>query len=203
MRTIVITPPAPLITPAAVPGDHADDDAKIAALIQAATEQIDGPTGWLGRALGPQTLELQMSACDASYGPPGFVYQPLIELVSMKYDGPEGIEQTLAPPGDHVRFRSWRVLPVSSWPTVADGGHIRLRYRAGYDGSSTGAVPERVKQAIALAVTHAKSVGAENLFVAEEDVDGVGSTRYIVSPSAGQVITKTIDQMLSGLRVFA
>ncbi|TDR90298.1 hypothetical protein [Enterovirga rhinocerotis] len=203
MRTIVITPPGPLITPEAVPGDHVANDAKVAALIQAATEQIDGPTGWLGRALGPQTLELHLTACDVAYGPPGFIYQPLIELLSVKYDDPDGTERTLSAPEDHVRLRSWRVMPATSWPTIADSGHLRIRYRAGYDGDTTGAVPERVKQAIVLGVNNAKSVGAENLFIAEEDVDGVGSTRYVVSPSAGLVIAKTIDQMLSGLRVFA
>lgn len=45
MITRVVVPPAPILTPADVPGSHASDDARVAALIAAATEELDGPTG--------------------------------------------------------------------------------------------------------------------------------------------------------------
>jgi len=53
----VITPPQPIVTPAAIAGGHAPTDAAVASMIAAVTEEIDGPTGWLGRSLGPQTIE--------------------------------------------------------------------------------------------------------------------------------------------------
>jgi hypothetical protein len=38
--------------------DHGDDDDYITGLVAAAVAWLDGPAGWLGRALGVQTLEL-------------------------------------------------------------------------------------------------------------------------------------------------
>ena len=57
MGVRVITPPVPIVLPSDLSGGYGDDDALASSLIAAVTETIDGPTGWVGRALGPQTLE--------------------------------------------------------------------------------------------------------------------------------------------------
>lgn len=61
MRVVVIAPPVPFITAEQakqhlrVEGD--DENGYIVGLIAVATAWIDGPDGWLGRALGEQVLE--------------------------------------------------------------------------------------------------------------------------------------------------
>ena len=85
MRVIVITPPAPVVT-----WEEADqhlrldgDDEQremVERLIAAATQHIDGPDGWLGRALGLQTLEARMCGfCDLIR----LSYQPIVDVVSV------------------------------------------------------------------------------------------------------------------------
>ena len=57
MRVFVVTPPEPVVSideakdHLRVDGDG--EDALIEGLVAAATGHIDGPNGWLGRAIGP------------------------------------------------------------------------------------------------------------------------------------------------------
>ncbi|KQP34298.1 hypothetical protein ASF27_01685 [Methylobacterium sp. Leaf102] len=61
MRVRVVTPPAPILTVEQAKRhlrvEGGDEDAYIVDLIAVATAWIDGPDGWLGRALGEQVLE--------------------------------------------------------------------------------------------------------------------------------------------------
>lgn len=201
MTVVVITPPAPLLTPADIPGAHAADDATITALIQAATEEIDGPEGWLRRAIGPQTLEFRGYLGRQFMELP---YPPLIEIVEVAYTTPDEVEHILDPSEYKKRDCGVSFTLGATWVPSHKFG--RIRYRAGFNAlapadGGTGPVPVRVKQAIVLAVRQLQAAGVENLFVRSEEVEGVGTTQFTVSEAAGAVITRAIDGLLSGLRI--
>ncbi|MCC0809052.1 phage gp6-like head-tail connector protein [Methylobacterium sp. W2] len=85
MRAVVVVPPDPLITTAQAKKhlrvEHGDDDEYIADLVAVATGWLDGPEGWLGRALGLQTLELVTPAW-AWASDRRLPLPPLVEIVS-------------------------------------------------------------------------------------------------------------------------
>ena len=68
MRVVVVSPPAPVVTLAEAKAhlgvDAGDDDLIILGMIEAATRGLDGPGGWLGRALGAQTLRAFLEPAD-------------------------------------------------------------------------------------------------------------------------------------------
>jgi hypothetical protein len=202
----VIVPPAPVVVPADIAGSHSADDAKVAAAIAAVTEELDGPTGWLGRAIGPQTLELTASCF--GFGVIYLPYPPIIDVVSVKYLDGDLVEQTVA--ADRYERLSDGALRLKSghWPAV--GAHpdaARIRYQAGYndtpvDEGGTGAVPARIKQAIIVMVQDLIATKSENLFLRSEQVDGIGERQYTVSDQAGAIIRRTADRLLDGLRLY-
>ncbi len=207
MSVVVIAPPDQILAPGDIPGVVAGD-AAVAAMIAAATGEIDAPHGWLGRALGPQTLELRCGGWREIYRLP---FPPLIAVESVGYLDMLGAWQT-------VDVAYWRVaeghlLIGSGWhfPRLSgdrDLDRVRIRYRAGYDGEAvanggTGALPAQVRQAIILSVQHLRALGAENLFIRAEEVEDVGRTEYTVSEQAGTIIRRAADRLLSGLRVYA
>src|SRR5690606_38610874 len=118
MTIRVIVPPAPIVTAGDIPGDHAADDAMVAAIIAAAQESIDGPTGWLGRSLGEQTLEYYGNCL-----PCRLPLRPIIEVEAVTVDG-----ETVALP-------VWRDDGTLTWPAGARGGDVVITYRAGYNGT--------------------------------------------------------------------
>jgi uncharacterized phiE125 gp8 family phage protein len=202
MTVRVVIPPVPIVVPSDLSGGYGDGDALASGVIAAVTETIDGPTGWLGRALGPQTLEWSMPCW-----PCGWVRlpcRPIIDIDSVTYLDAAGSEQTVDDgdwmlSGDQFAFRA-------SWPQPAlacDPRAVRIQYLAGYDGDTTGDVPERAKQAIILAAQHMLNTGSENLFLSVDEVEGVGRQQYVVSDAARQTIENACDRLLSGLRVFA
>ncbi|MCU1418779.1 MAG: hypothetical protein JWP32_2953, partial [Schumannella sp.] len=76
--------------------DHGDDDDYIGGLVAAAVAWLDGPAGWLGRALGVQTLELVSDRFgDGCRDWIGLSYPPFIDIVSVKYIDREGVETTM------------------------------------------------------------------------------------------------------------
>lgn len=81
----VITPPDPVVSLDQAKRhlriDHPDDDEYITGLLEVATGWIDGPSGWLGRALGEQVLEARFpAAVDAAQR--AYPYPPFVALVS-------------------------------------------------------------------------------------------------------------------------
>ena len=164
MRVIVITPPAPVVT-----WEEADqhlrldgDDEQremVERLVKAATQHIDGPNGWLGRALGLQTLETYLP----SFGVVSIAlpYPPAVDIVSIDYVDGAGAPATLEPGDYEVRGALLRPAWPKSWPSVqwrgCDGEPVRIRYRAGYAVNPNAEdivpnVPEPIKQAILLMV---------------------------------------------------
>lgn len=120
--------------------EHDDDDAAIDEIIAAVVQSLDPATGgWLGRALRPQTWELQLAgfACDVIELP----YPPTIQIVSLKYDDSAGVEQTLVkdtdfrlvPPARLLGRHAVAPLYRGRWPsTLGSDDSVRIRYSAGY-----------------------------------------------------------------------
>lgn len=142
MSVTVITPPEPIVSldeaKQHLRVEHDSDDAYIDGLIAVATSAIDGPSGWLGRALGEQTLETRF---DCWPRPLKLPYPPEIEIVSVTYIDPAGVEQ------------SWPLtepLPYDDLPAVRGRrADIRIRWKAGYPA---GKVPGAIRHAILLMV---------------------------------------------------
>jgi len=154
MRVLVITPPDPVVT-----WEDADAHLKLSGdeteklyvegLIAAATAHIDGPNGWLGRAIGLQTLEARFGGygCFASVRLP---YPPLVELISAKYLDAVGAEQDVAL-SDLDVFGSDISCTTALWPWAGCSTRreaVRVRYVAGYPEG----VPAPIRVAILMMV---------------------------------------------------
>jgi uncharacterized phiE125 gp8 family phage protein len=148
MRVFVVTPPAPVVSYAEAVArlrlaGGSDEQGDVEMMIAAATALIDGPDGWLGRALGPQILEARLDAfCSAIELP----CPPVAAIVSVKYVDAAGAEQTVAPEDYYLAGRRLAPAPGKSWPTPRSQGEaVRIRYDAGY-----ATVPANIKSAILL-----------------------------------------------------
>ncbi len=150
MTVTVITPPAPVLTLDEVKRhlivEHHDHNALIQAYMQASVDHIDGPRGWLGRAIGPQTLEMRLDRFECDFI--RLRCPPVIEVVSIKYDDTASAEQTLdasayaADPEGVVR------LGATPWPSVSGRrGCLRIQYRAGYEK-----LPPSIRSALLLMI---------------------------------------------------
>lgn len=169
MRVVVIAEPQEILPVSdakehlAIDASDTHDDGKIEAYVAAATAHVDGPAGWLGRSLGKQTLELRRCGfptwIDLQYG-------PVLSVLSVKYDDPDGAEQTLDPSLYSVYGGIISRAQGSSWPAVRAGlESVRIQYEAGYE---TGKMPAPILQAIKLMVgdfyrfTESATIGATN-----------------------------------------
>ena len=156
MTVVVITPPAEIIdldtAKAHLRVDHADDDALIEAFVGAATSWLDGPSGWLGRSLGLQTLEARFDRFDCDFL--ALPYGPIVDIVSVRYDDADGVEQTVASVDYTLQPGGVRAAYAAAWPSPRSyAGAVRVRYRAGY-AINPDAVPvvENVPAAIKAAI---------------------------------------------------
>lgn len=157
MTVVVIEPPSPVVSVedaklhCRVDVTDTESDGLIEAYIAAATAWIDGPGGWLGRAIGVQVLEWQSCAwpCDRFKLP----FPPMIEVISISYVDTDGALQTLAVPDP------WTFDDAPA--TRGRDGDVRIRYRAGYGTADdadppvwTNVVPAQIKVAILMLVGH-------------------------------------------------
>lgn len=159
MRVIVITPPEPVVTideaKRHLKQDSDDDAALITSYVAAATEHLDGPEGWLGRAIGVQTLEARFGVFDGDEI--RLPYKPIIDLVGASWIGADRVEH-VGEVEDFDLFGDYLAPESGSW--VWEGCSlkreaIRVRYRAGYmprnvGGAAVSTVPEPIKAAILL-----------------------------------------------------
>jgi uncharacterized phiE125 gp8 family phage protein len=167
MRSVVV------IVPPAVPAvsldeakaqlrvDHGEDDALIAHLVAAATAALDGPDGWLGRALVRQTLELR---CEAFPAGCNFIALPLPPLVAagpiaLTYADAAGSDRLLDAADYRVigaggRGQAYLALAYGkAWPAARrQPESVRLRFDAGYGAGAE--VPAPIRHAILLMVGH-------------------------------------------------
>lgn len=143
---------APAVTPisyaeAALQIRDPDSQPDVERRIAAATAQIDGPDGWLGRALVTQTLDLTID-----WGFPQVIYlpcPPLQSVTSVTYTDADGDTQTLA--ADQYRVLTDRepgmIVPAHgvTWPATRwQRGAVTVRYVAGYGLAA--AVPQDIRE---------------------------------------------------------
>lgn len=153
---------------------HTDDDTLIGIYIKAATENLIGPHGWLGRSLVQQTLELVLDIfpANAIFLPHG----PVISVTSVKYDDTDGNEQTVSSSDYTVDNNAsgfgW-IVPADdvAWPDTIDAiNAVRVRYVAGYEplsGDYTANIPDPIRAAVMMMVAdiyqQRENFSAENL----------------------------------------
>ncbi|MES2175103.1 MAG: hypothetical protein V4523_14310 [Pseudomonadota bacterium] len=200
MRTVVITAPAPVVTweeadtQLRLDGDE-DQRELVERLIAAATAHIDGPAGWLGRAIGLQTLEMRM--CGFGGGLIRLRYPPIVDIETVHYLDGMGQPQLVDADTYEVFGAELGNGWGKSWPTPGayrgNAETVRIRYRAGYaiDPDADPVVPnvpEPIKAAILLMVGdmwHSRATIA------------TGATMSAVPMSA------SVDNLLSPYRVYA
>lgn len=153
MRTFVVVAPASVVTwEQAAQHLKLDEDSPDRTLVEgyiaAATATLDGPTGWLGRAIGVQTLEARAD----SFGCGSIVlrFPPLIDIVNVRYVDAAGVEQVIAQ--DRYELIDTSLLPAFGldWPVPRPAREaVRVQYRAGY---APGTLPASITVAILLMV---------------------------------------------------
>lgn len=162
MSVVVVAKPLPVLTLQEVKNhlrvDGGDDDDYMEALIMAAQMTIDGPDGWLGRAVGLQTIEYRMDGfCDAFLLP----FPPAVSIVSVSYRDATGAAQVV--PADRYELIGNVVgtAPGASWPSPgAFREGVRVQYRAGYfkmngdgdDATMVDDAPAPIKHALLLLI---------------------------------------------------
>lgn len=201
MRVVVITPPESVVTAQEAVDARVfstdDDDTFIQTLLDVAQASLDGPTGWLGRAIGFQTLEAQLDElCDNIR----LQYPPIVSVTSVKYDDSDGNEQTLSSSLYRVSGNVITRAYGASWPaTRLQTEAVRIRYEAGYELAD---VPTVIKHAIMLMAKELKNHGIDPGQVRSESVDGIGSISYQV-PAADDAMKSVAERLLAPMRVFA
>jgi uncharacterized phiE125 gp8 family phage protein len=165
MRARVVTAPAAIVSyEEAVArlrlSGSADEKEDVEAMIAAATGNIDGPQGWLGRSIGPQTLEVDFDGFDDLAN--DLPFGPVIAIDAVSYLDAAGVRHDIAAAG--YELLGDRLVPAigSSWPAstywATDGrAATRVRYRAGYVVDSAAnplvaAIPAPIKAAVLLMV---------------------------------------------------
>lgn len=218
-RTIVLPPAsgAPAVAPildaptarARLSIDDASQDATIAAYLAAATALIDGPNGWLGRAILPQTLQLQadsfppwcggFAGADVSALPTyGFrlLCPPIVDVVSVSYIDQNGSAQTLDPSAYELAGRDLMPAYATAWPSPQlRPGAVKVTYDAGY---AAGEVPAPIVQAILLQVSAMLSMMRGQL-LSSETVVGVYSRSW--ATGAADANDRAAQALLAPYRV--
>lgn len=201
MGVVVISPPEPLVDLALakkhlrVEEDETGDDALIAAYIAAASSHIDGPGGWLGRAIGPQTLELRRSAfADGDGSDIALPYSPVIDVLSVRYLDDAGVLQTVDPAAYEVT-RGNVLAPTfnSVWPVARRAADtVRIHYRAGYVEDPEA---DPLIAAVPPAITAAVLLMVGDLYANRE-------TGVVGTVSADVKMSTTVDALLAPYRTW-
>lgn len=174
----------------------------------AAVEAIDpAKGGYLPRSLRPTTWELRLPSFYSCWPSVAInlPYPVVTEVVSVKYDDVDGLEQTLTASTDYRTFgvgdhHGARIEPPyqGSWPAARhDSESVRIRYVAGYAGA---AMPKQIKSAVALVVRGLMSNAERNLYLSGEDVPGVRARRWVVSDAGQKVIDAAVARLVSAYR---
>ncbi len=161
MRVLVVTPPEPFIGLAEAKQhlkvQHDVEDALITGYIAAACSHIDGPDGWLGRALGVQTLEARFDL-----GPCATLirlrYPPIVSIASVRYLDAKR-EEVVAEPGTSELVGDEIIaIGAPAWASAYAGREaLRVRFVAGYAPRVSGeqqisTLPAAIRVAVLLMV---------------------------------------------------
>jgi len=141
--------------------DHTDDDEWIARFIRASRRNAER---FLSRALITQTWEMVIDSLpDVAPYAVKIPYPPLQSVVSIKYDGEDGVEVEYGVDSydvDTVSEPGW-VVPATTWPTTIEAiNAVRIRFIAGYAPGTDSPVdlaanvPEDIKGGILLHLAH-------------------------------------------------
>lgn len=130
--------------------EHDDDDALIQAYIDAAIGHLNGPRGWMGRSISPQTLELALDAFPT--GARKLPFGPVTEIVSITYIDPDGAEQTLDDAAYRLLSSGELALAYGeTYPsTRSQPEAVKIRYEAGFE--EDGQEAKTIKAAVMLMV---------------------------------------------------
>lgn len=162
------------------------EDTLIGALVEAATQHLDGWQGILGRALVQQSWELTLDAFPADEEAIRIPLPPVSSVVSVTYLDAAGAQQTM-PPGDYVVDTlspdAWITLAAGeTWPDTLDRiNAVTVRFVTGYGAAAD--VPAPIRAAILLIIG--------DLYANRE---GQSDRAITVNP--------TVDNLLRPYRVF-
>lgn len=132
-----------------------DEDAHLANLALIATAHLEGPDGYLNRALPTQNWRLTLGCFPGGNGL-RIPLPPTASIVSVKYDDTGDAEQTVATTVYELKTRHGRSTLVlqagEAWPgSVKDApGAVRVEFTAGYGEASD--VPAAIRMAVLLMV---------------------------------------------------
>lgn len=151
MRVVVVTPAAPVITAqqarVRLRVDDDADDALIEDMIEEATAHLDGPDGWLGRALGMQTLEARCGADDCLQGI-ALPCPPIVAIASVSWLDRDRVVRLADPRGYELVGDTLDVIGAPAWcDALPQEEALRIRYVAGY-----AVLPPAIRAAILLMV---------------------------------------------------
>lgn len=133
------------------PPSRPDDD-HIRRCILAATDELDGVNGWLGRALVRQEWRMALDAFPAGTGCVTLPLPPLIDVEGVSYTDRDGVEHTMAEgvdfritPSTEYECASIRPIYGKNWPVARqDQGSVVIDFVAGYGEPEE--VPELIRQ---------------------------------------------------------
>lgn len=185
MTVSVVTPPEPLVSLDVAKQhlrvDTSDQDALITAYVAAASAIVDGPEGWLGRAVGVQTLQYSGRFPCASDEAIRLPCPIVSEVVSIDYDDEDGNEQSFDPASWRLTSRGWvELVDGETWPTTRAGcDAVRIEYDAGHAD-----IPAAITAAVLLLVG--------DLYTNRETVTLGQASAIPMSP--------TVDRLLSPYR---
>lgn len=145
--------------------DSDDFNDQIEAFITAAVQRVDGPRGFLGRALIDQTWDYYLDGFPCYLVSPGgrrysqieIPLPPLIEVLGVFYTDSSGVEQTLSSSRYVVDSASEpariALKSSASWPTTdCSMNSVRIRFRAGYIDATNSPAVENVPKPIKVAI---------------------------------------------------
>ncbi|WP_291209004.1 hypothetical protein [Hyphomonas sp.] len=204
MTTVLIGAPAAAVTAAEAKATQvfptSDGDTYVDLLLAVAQQSVDGPNGWLGRAIGTQTLELQarcgfwsIAECDGSIR---LAYAPATTITSIKYRDEENVEHTID--GESYELIDGYVVRAEgySWPTAKS---VKIRYVAGQAAAD---VPKAIKHGLILMAAELKTAGGISGAIRREVVEGVGTFDYALPDIAAETLRKTGERLLAPFRVY-
>lgn len=150
MTVVVVAPRAVpfidlVVAKSALRVEHNDHDTLIADHVEACAAWLDGPTGVLGLAIGPQTLRLERAGFG---GPEGYELPcgPVTDIESISYRDIDGQVQAVDAGVYELAANRVRLAHGQSWPS-GTSSPVSVEYLAGYPEN---ALPASIRNAALL-----------------------------------------------------